>query len=102
MVGVRTTLKLEAPVAMDAQRMVSPEYVEVLASMSSRMFQENLERTKKFKSVLMAALAKRSSAGMSDEQRREAKKAAGLAVSRGHERAGRPTPRMPAAQACSF
>lgn len=63
---------------MDAQRLVSPEYdVEVLASMSLRIFQENLERTKKFESVIMAALAKRSNAATSDEQRREAKRRRG-------------------------
>lgn len=80
MVAVRTTLKLEAPVAMDGQRLVSPEYVDVLASMSVRMFQENQERTQRFESLLQAALACRAGAVGDEERRREERKAAGLAV----------------------
>lgn len=80
MVAVRTTLKLEAPVAMDGQRLVSPEYVDVLASMSVRMFQENQERTQRFESLLQTALASRAGAVGDEERRREERKAAGLAV----------------------
>jgi tRNA(Phe) wybutosine-synthesizing methylase Tyw3 len=80
MVAVRTTLKLEAPVAMDGQRLVSPEYVDVLASMSVRMFQENQERTQRFESLLQTTLASRAGAVGDEERRREERKAAGLAV----------------------
>lgn len=81
MVAVRTTLKLEAPVAMDGRRLVSPEYVQVLANMATTMFRENELRTQRFAELLQKALAARDAAQGAEARRREEKRAAGLAVS---------------------
>ena len=47
MVAVRSTLKLDVPIAADKQLLVSPEYLRFLVRLSNEKFAENVVRTDK-------------------------------------------------------
>jgi len=56
MVAVRTTLKLEAPVAVGGVRLVTRPHVDALCTLANGKFAENAERTQRFFATLRARL----------------------------------------------
>jgi tRNA(Phe) wybutosine-synthesizing methylase Tyw3 len=63
MVGVRMTLKLEAPIAMDGAALVDAHYMRTVVALANGMFQENMERIARFEQQFHDAL-------VLDQQRR--------------------------------
>lgn len=71
MVGIRSGLKLEAPLAFDGQRLVDDGYLERLTTIANSMFESNVERIDRFEARFRKAIAD----NMAKEQDRAAKEA---------------------------
>ncbi|EDQ92050.1 uncharacterized protein MONBRDRAFT_5697 [Monosiga brevicollis MX1] len=83
MVAVRTTLKLESPVAYDGQRLVDEAYIACLVQMANDMFAENLQRIARFETgvrAMVARQAEQATRALEREHARQARKHSQMAV----------------------
>lgn len=81
MVGIRMTLKIEAPVAMDDRVLVSDDYLKLLTDLGNQMFAENTERTERFFTALQLALRPAEEGQAKPDAAVVDKRTAGLLVS---------------------
>ena len=75
MVGIRMTLKLEAPVAFDGQQLVDESYIDQLTTMTTNMFEENFDRIRRFERTFRQAIQDKAERQSSQTAKQAAKDA---------------------------